>query len=125
MQSYNQTRHDHEITLERNSIVEVIPQEEAGNDIPSIQYHVRCIIYPDALVCLNAPFVISSAPLLQFRKVEEVENLPANTVIDVLGVVESVDALATITKACPNAFVFSLYMTLDRCLPLHVAANMT
>ena len=44
MQSYNQTRHDHEITLERNSIVEVIPQEEAGNDIPSIQYHVHCVI---------------------------------------------------------------------------------
>ena len=39
MQSFNNTRHDYEITLEPSSVVELCNDEEAG--IAKIQYHVR------------------------------------------------------------------------------------
>ena len=39
MQSFNNTRHDYEITLEPSSVVELCNDEEAG--IANIQYHVR------------------------------------------------------------------------------------
>ena len=38
MQSFNNTRHDYEITLEPSSVVELCNDEEAG--IAKIQYHV-------------------------------------------------------------------------------------
>lgn len=36
--------------------------------------------------------------MLQFKRIEEVENTPPKAVIDVIGVIESVDAWTTITK---------------------------
>jgi replication factor A1 len=36
--------------------------------------------------------------LIQFRKIEEVESLPATTSVDIIGVVESVDDPSTITR---------------------------
>ena len=39
-----------------------------------------------------------TTPYLQFKRIEEVENLPATTQLDVIGVVENVDEAAQITR---------------------------
>lgn len=46
MQTYNQTRHDHEITLEKQTIIEVCPDEQDNGVIPQIIYHVRAYFIP-------------------------------------------------------------------------------
>lgn len=68
--NYNQTRHDFEIHLENASQVEPCPEE--AEEIPQIQYH--------------------------FKKLEELETTPANNIVDVIGIVEHVEAWTTITR---------------------------
>ena len=59
MQTYNQTRHDHEITLEKQTMIEVCPDEDAGPVIPQMQYHV-CFFPP----CVALAFVMRSSCVL-------------------------------------------------------------
>lgn len=40
MQTFNQTRHDHEITLEKQTIIELCSDEQDSAVIPQIIYHV-------------------------------------------------------------------------------------
>ena len=40
LQTYNQTRHDHEITLEKQTIIELSSDEQDAAVIPQILYHV-------------------------------------------------------------------------------------
>lgn len=54
MQSFNNTRHDYEITLEPSSIVELCNEEEAG--IAKIQYHVR----PSSYCSLHMSRIVAS-----------------------------------------------------------------
>ena len=64
-QSYNQTRHDYEITLEPNSVVELCEDEDTSA-IPRMQYHVRLPWPPTTLtsrvgrsMCMRAAAVHS------------------------------------------------------------------
>ena len=43
MQTYNQTRHDHEITMEKQTVVELVEDDQNENEIPQIQYHVSLL----------------------------------------------------------------------------------
>lgn len=40
MQTFNQTRHDHEITIEKQTVIEECPDDEEAATIPQIMYHV-------------------------------------------------------------------------------------
>jgi hypothetical protein len=40
-QQFNTTRHDFEITLETQTQIDVVPEDDETQAIPSIQYHVR------------------------------------------------------------------------------------
>ncbi|KAK9813638.1 hypothetical protein WJX73_001046 [Symbiochloris irregularis] len=71
--NFNQTRHDHEITLENGTQI----QEVADNDGASAGI-------PKMLYC--------------FKRIEEVENTPPKAMIDIVGVVEMVEPWTTITK---------------------------
>ena len=56
LQNYNQTRHDYEIMLEPNSIVELC--EDDTSAIPRMQYHVRLVLWFSVLgfrVACNRP----------------------------------------------------------------------
>ncbi|CAL5229462.1 g12788 [Coccomyxa viridis] len=66
--NFNNTRHDYEITLEPSSIVELCPDEEAV--IPKIQYHLR--------------------------KISDLNDMFANEMVDVLGVIDTVQDSAII-----------------------------
>ncbi len=41
MQTYNQTRHDHEITLEKQTVIELCNDDQEAAAIPQIIYHVN------------------------------------------------------------------------------------
>lgn len=49
LQAFNNTRHDYEITLEPNSVIEVCEDDERA--IPKMQYHVRASSSLKALLC--------------------------------------------------------------------------
>ena len=42
--------------------------------------------------------LVESECMLQFKKLEELETTPANNIVDVIGIVEHVEAWATITR---------------------------
>jgi Replication protein A OB domain len=118
LQQFNTTRHDFEITLETQTQIDVVPEDAETHAIPSIQYHVSnsdpCSLLPmlaqasahalevlqcellavqpfkwQVHVCNRDSNVVPSC--LQFRRIEDIENLPAGTMVDVLGVVERCD----------------------------------
>ena len=63
---------------------------------PSRRRTARRRLHPMRLRPLDC--ILTSCLYAQFRKIEEVENESPNTIIDVVGVVESVQSAATIQK---------------------------
>lgn len=68
--AYNNTRHDFEIQLENASVVQLC-EDEPQEAIPRAVYH--------------------------FKRIEEIESVPAGTMLDVLGVLHSIGDYTTIT----------------------------
>ncbi|EIE20436.1 replication factor-a protein [Coccomyxa subellipsoidea C-169] len=66
--AFNNTRHDYEITLEPNTVIEVCEEDERA--IPKMQYH--------------------------FIKVKELNDKFANETVDIIGIVDKVDPSAVI-----------------------------
>ncbi|KAJ9514509.1 hypothetical protein QJQ45_016236, partial [Haematococcus lacustris] len=69
---FNSTNHEYEVQLQRESILELCTEDAESSAIPMVQY--------------------------KFRRIEELEACPANTIVDVIGVVENVGAWSTITR---------------------------
>lgn len=40
LQTYNQTKHDHEITLEKQTVIEVCEEDPENDVIPQVQFNV-------------------------------------------------------------------------------------
>eukprot|EP00884_Botryococcus_braunii_P015981 jgi/Botrbrau1/3066/Bobra.0070s0059.1 len=69
---YNQTKHDFEITLEKHTVIQVVEEDAESAAIPRMQF--------------------------RFRKIADVESMPAKMTVDVVGAVESVQPWTSITR---------------------------
>ncbi|EFJ49234.1 hypothetical protein VOLCADRAFT_104448 [Volvox carteri f. nagariensis] len=69
---FNPTSHDYEIRLDRNSLVERVPEDKETSQIPSISFN--------------------------FRRIADLETAEAGSMVDIIGLVETCDAWQSITR---------------------------
>ncbi|GLC43682.1 hypothetical protein PLESTM_001504100 [Pleodorina starrii] len=69
---FNHTSHDYEIRLDRNSLVERVPEDQETAQIPNISFN--------------------------FRKITDLETAEAGSMVDIIGLVETCDAWQSITR---------------------------
>lgn len=135
VQTFNNTKHEYEITLEPGTVIEVCEEEDRA--IPKIQYHVHHT--PPAHYGISSFYIVASCVLdgsaspvltgylqkhaavftgvklegccsyLQLIKIQELNDRFANEAVDVIGVVDRVEPSAVIQTRDGREVRFRLY----------------